>query len=61
MKKVTIYLSVLLLFLFVGLSPVYAGLEEGLLAYDRGDYDTAFKEFKPLAEKGVRLHSMDLG
>ena len=61
MKKVTIYLSVLLLFLFVGLSPVYAGLEEGLLAYDRGDYETAFNEFKPLAEKGDAVAQYGLG
>ncbi len=52
MKKVSIYLSVLLLFLFVGLSPVYAGWNEGAGALDRGDYKTAFQEFKPLAEHG---------
>ncbi len=52
MKSIIIYLSVLLLFLFVGLSPVYAGFEEGKAAYKQGDYETAFQEFKPLAEQG---------
>jgi len=47
-----IYFSVLLLSLLVGLSPVYAGLEEGVTAYELGDYATAFKEFKPLVEQG---------
>ena len=51
MKSILIYFSVLLLFLFVGLSPVYAGFEEGLDAYNGRDYETAFKEFKPLAEQ----------
>ncbi len=52
MKKLIIYFSVLLLFLFVGLSPAYAGWNEGAAAYQRGDHETAFKEFKPLAEQG---------
>ena len=32
--------------------PAYAGLAEGLSAYDRADYATALKELAPLAEKG---------
>ena len=52
MKNVIIYFSVFFLYLFVGLSPVYAGWKEGIAAYDRGDYETAFQEFKPLAERG---------
>ena len=61
MKKVNIYLSILLLFLLVGLSSVYAGYEEGLAAYDRRDYETAFQEFKPLAEQGDELAQYNLG
>jgi TPR repeat protein len=41
--------------LSVGLSlgtPAYADLEKGWDAYTRGDYATAFKEWKPLAEQG---------
>jgi hypothetical protein len=30
----------------------YAGLEDAKAAYDRGDYETAFNEFKALAEEG---------
>ncbi len=61
MKKVIIYFSVLLLFLLVRLSPVYAGLEEGVAAYKRGDYKTAIKELKPVAEQGDSLAQFNLG
>ena len=30
----------------------HAGLDKGMAAYDRGDYARAYKEIKPLAEKG---------
>ena len=33
-------------------APAYAGFDEGMAAYDRGDYARAYKEFKPLAEQG---------
>jgi TPR repeat protein len=32
--------------------PAEAGFDEGVAAYDRGDYETAFREIKPLAERG---------
>ncbi len=46
----------LLLSIVVGLAlmlatPVLAGFQEGVDAYTRGDYDTALKEFRPLAEQ----------
>ena len=31
---------------------VQAGFDEGLAAYAKGNYQTAFKEWKPLAEQG---------
>ena len=38
---------------WLGFVPVaQAGYEEGWAAYDRGDYATAAKELKPLAEQG---------
>ena len=40
-KTVIIYFSVLLLSLFVRFSPANKGFEEGLAAYDHGDYETA--------------------
>jgi hypothetical protein len=60
-KTVIIYFSVLLLSLFVRFSPANAGFEEGLVAYDHGDYETAFQEFKPLAEQGNAKVQYNLG
>ena len=37
--------------LFAGL-PAFADMEKGFSAYRDGDYSTAFREFKPFAEKG---------
>ena len=40
-------------FLLLGITtPVKADFDAGKSAYDRGDYATAFREWKPLAEKG---------
>ncbi len=47
MKKVIIYLSAFLLFMFVGCSSKYAGFQEGVVAYE-----TAFQGINPLAEQG---------
>ena len=33
-------------------APAWAGLDEGVAAYDRGDYAAALREFRPLAEQG---------
>src|SRR5215469_9580046 len=33
-------------------APVWAGFEEGLATYKQGDYSTALKEFRTLAERG---------
>lgn len=38
--------------LIVTALPVTAGVKEGISAYKRGDYSTAFREFKALAEQG---------
>ena len=32
--------------------PAWAGFDEGRAAYDRGDYETALREWRPLAEQG---------
>ncbi len=32
--------------------PAWAGVDEGAAAYNRGDYATALREFRPLAERG---------
>ncbi len=33
-------------------APAWAGWDEGLAAYQRGDYATAIREWRPLAERG---------
>ena len=38
--------------LIVTALPVTAGFKEGIAAYERGDYTTALREMKPLAEQG---------
>lgn len=55
----------LLLMLMIGLSlamPAFAGqLEDASAAYERKDYDTAFKLFSPLAEQGSAFAQCRLG
>ena len=41
--------------------PCYAGLQEGLAAYDKADYVVALKELAPLAEKGNAKAQNKLG
>ena len=45
-------LPVLLLTLLVGNPAVSADFQKGVDAYDRRDYATALREWKPLAEQG---------
>ena len=33
-------------------APAWAGWDEGVAAYDRGDYATALRDWRPLAEQG---------
>ncbi len=61
MKNISIYFSISLLFLFVGLSPVYAGFAKGWYALMTRDYKTALSEFKPLAMQGNALAQKNLG
>jgi len=50
MKRV-VFLLILILSLPMA-TIAYAGFDDGKAAYDRGDYATAYKEFKVLAEQG---------
>ena len=36
----------------LGLMPAHAGFKEGLTAYEKKDYQTALKEWRPLADSG---------
>ncbi len=42
-------------------APAWAGVEEGVAAYDRGDYATALREWRPLAEQGNAVAQYNLG
>ncbi len=47
--------------LIVTALPVKAGYSGGIVAYERGDYRTAFREMKPLAEQGNAAAQSYLG
>ncbi len=57
MKRIA--LAAVLLVMLAG--PAWAGFDEGVAAYERGDYATAIKEFRPLAEQGDALAQYGLG
>ncbi len=42
-------------------APAWAGFDEGVAAYDRGDYAADSREFKPLAEQGFAVARGSLG
>jgi TPR repeat protein len=42
-------------------SPVWAGFDEGADAYQSGDYETALREWRPLAEQGDASAQFNLG
>jgi len=58
MKKTT--LATLILCASLAL-PAQAGFKEGLAAYKRGDYATALKEWRPMAEAGNAAAQNNLG
>jgi TPR repeat protein len=43
--------AVLSVFLVLAAGDARAGFDEGLAAYERGDYATALRELRPLAEQ----------
>ena len=42
-------------------APAWADFQEGLAAHERGDYATALREWRPLAEQGVDVAQYNLG
>jgi hypothetical protein len=42
-------------------APAWTGFDEGLAAYDRGDYATALREWRPLGEQGNAVAQFFLG
>ncbi len=61
MTKPWLSLSIVVGLIFMLATPVLAGFQEGVDAYMRGDYDTALKEFRPLAEQGETVAQWSLG
>ncbi len=57
MKRIA--MAAVLLVMLVG--PARAGFDEGVIAHERGDYETALKEFRPLAEQGSTSAQSNLG
>ncbi len=57
MKRLVLTFAIL-----IGLAaPSWAGFAEGVAAWDRGDYATALREFRPLAEQGDASAQHNLG
>ena len=42
-------------------APAWAGFDEGVAAYQRGDYATALREWRPLANQGNAAAQSNLG
>jgi len=61
MTKTWLGLSIVVELVLVLAPLVLADLQAGLAAYERGDYDTALKEFRPLAEQGSVRAQLTLG
>ena len=57
MKRLVLTFAIL-----IGLAaPAWAGFAEGVAAYNRGDYATALREFRPLAGQGDAKAQVNLG
>ena len=52
MRPIARFLTVLALLSICPASPAMADFKKGMSAYEAGDYATALKEWRPLAEKG---------
>ena len=59
--KTLIIIPILLFSLFLGLPSYSSDFDKGLTAYKNGDYATALKEWKPLAEQGDADAQTNLG
>jgi TPR repeat protein len=60
MRRIAATLAVVGALLFSAGS-AWADLEDAGAAYDRGDYETAIREYRPLAEKGEASAQVQLG
>ena len=60
MRRILATLAVVGALLFSAGS-AWADFDDGLAAYESGDYATALKEFRPLAEQGYAVAQFNLG
>ena len=58
MMRIVVAAAVLLVALA---APAWADFDEGMAAYKRGDYATALREWRPLAEQGDAMAQNNLG
>ncbi len=58
MRTATMLLALVVVFMA---APAWADFKAGKEAYDRGDYATALKEWRPLAEQGIARAQSNLG
>ena len=61
MKNLFKYISLFIVTLVMSSATASADYQEGLDAYDAGDYATAMKEWRPLAEQGNANAQYNLG
>ncbi len=61
MTKTNVCLFIVIGLVFMLPTPVLADFQAGLDAYKRGDYDTALKEWRPLADQGLAAAQNNLG
>ena len=61
MKRTRLGLSIVVGVVLVLNAPAWADGPAGVDAYERGDYATALKEFRPLAEQGNTVAQNNLG
>ena len=61
MNKRRLVLSILVGLVFLLASPAWPDYQAGAEAYKRGDYDTALKELRPLADQGIAVAQYNLG
>ena len=59
MRRIAATLTVVALPFSAG--SAWADFDDGLTSYQRGDYATALKEFRPLAEQGHAVAQFNLG
>ena len=61
MRRLSLRAVAIAILLSLLATPAWAGLAEGVAAYKRGDYATALREFRPLAEQGIADAQNTLG